>query len=451
MRYKRCITRFWSNKVHLCSTRDRNVTANYEEAIFSGLAPDGGLYQLCDPPNLRPAFHAFDSDSNFLDVAARLSSELLSDELGDATGDICKRAFTFTPKITFLEPGIDLLELYHGPSHAFKDFGASFLASSMSYLLRKSGRTAVILTATSGDTGSAVAQAFYGTTGIEVVILYPSGRVSPLQEKQLTTVGGNVHALEVEGAFDDCQRMVKEAFLDPELRSKLPLTSANSISIGRLLPQAFYYAFAASRRDAAPEGEDGGFRFCVPSGNFGNLTAGTMGWQWGMPCGGFIAATNVNDVVPEYLETAVFFPRPSVHTLSNAMDVGNPSNFERLLAIFDGDHAEVSRVVEGMVVTDDETLEEIRNVYERAGRFICPHTAVGTLAARRFREKNPEVPIVTLATAHPAKFGDVIEQATGKTPELPSRLAEALARRKEATKIGKTLEDLRRYLLSVAK
>ena len=428
--------------MQLNSTRNDKLSVSYEEAIFAGLAPDGGLYQLADPPTLRQLFQDFTPDSDFISVTSRITSELLGDELGDATNEICNNAFTFAPKLSALEEGIDLLELYHGPSHAFKDFGASFLASSMAHLLGRSGRKAVILTATSGDTGSAVAQAFKGREGIDVVILYPSGRVSPLQEKQLTTVGGNVHALEVNGAFDDCQRMVKEAFLDSKLRAALPLTSANSISIGRLLPQSYYYAFAAAQ-------SSGTIRFCVPCGNFGNLTAGVMGWQWGMPCSGFIAATNANDVVPEYLRTSIFSPRPSVHTYSNAMDVGNPSNFERLLALFDGDHDRLTRTIDGAAITDDETIEEMRNVYDRTGTYLCPHTAVATLAARRYRRDHPAESIVVLATAHPAKFGEVIETATGSSPALPERLAAAMAKEKRATKVENTLEGLGGFLMGM--
>jgi len=447
--------------MHLVSTRDRAVTASFEEAIFSGLAPDGGLFELAEPPDLSEIIANFGPTASFVDIASELSAALLSNELSrEVVDDLCRTAFPFEPVLRHLEPRIDLLELFHGPSCAFKDFGASFLATTMERFLKRSGNRAIILTATSGDTGSAVAQAFHRRTGIDVVILYPSGRVSPLQEQQLTTVGDNVHALEVDGAFDDCQRMVKEAFLDGDLRSKLPLTSANSINIGRLLPQAFYYVWAAARyrpangADARTTRNAGRYdtsvpvRFCVPSGNFGNLTAGVMAWQWGMRCRGFIAATNVNDVVPEYLDSAVFTPRPSVRTYSNAMDVGNPSNFERLQAIFNGDHDRMAAVLSGSVVTNRETAEEIKRTYEATGTFLCPHTAVGVLSARRSLETiERDETLVTLGTARHAKFGEVIEEATGSRPELPGRLADAMSRQKVATAVDGTLDSLRAFLL----
>jgi threonine synthase len=368
------------------------------------------------------------------------------------------------------EDQIESLELFHGPSCAFKDFGASFLAAAMEYFLGQESRNAVILVATSGDTGSAVAQAFKGRAGIDVVILYPKGKVSPLQERQLISVGGNVRALEVRGTFDDCQRMVKEAFLDQALCEALHLTSANSINIGRLLPQALYYIYAASRRSEP-------VRFCVPCGNLGNLTAGVMAWQWGLRASGFIAAANANDVFPQYIRTEVFAPRPSVHTYSNAMDVGNPSNFERLLALFGGDHDRMAELIEGVSVSDEETLEEIGLVRSEHDRFVCPHTAVGTLAARRSHgaarraragarvdavsgaaegttltaaprevetadNRIGEARIVTLATAHPAKFGDVIRSATGTEAEPPPQLQGVMDLPTHSTDVDATVSAL---------
>ena len=432
----------------LKSTRDPSVTVTFREAVFQGLAPDGGLYQQVVYPDLKPLFASFDDTTSFLEIATRLSVELLAGELPKERVEIlCKNAFPFQPVISQAEENISVLELFHGPSYAFKDFGASFLANSMEAFLETERRRAVILTATSGDTGSAVAQAFKGKTSIDVVILYPSGRVSPLQERQLTTVGGNVHALEVLGSFDDCQRMVKEAFLDKELNEALPLTSANSINIGRLLPQAFYYAYGRSRL-----GQDTRVRFCVPSGNFGNLTAGVLAWKWGMDAEGFIAATNENDVVPEYLRTKIFTPRASVHTYSNAMDVGNPSNFERLLSMFDGNWESIQSMITGIAVTDEETLRQISAVKEKTGRLLDPHTAVGYLAAKRYLkayDRGDSTPhIITLATAHPAKFTEIVSQATGEIPELPKLLADALEREKVSTVIESNLQELARFLRS---
>jgi threonine synthase len=301
-------------------------SVSFRQALFAGLAPDGGLYHPVERPDLARLFASFDESTAFASLAAAVTTSLLGPEIDAAAASrIVSRAFSFAPALRRLDDGLLLLELFHGPTCAFKDFGAQFLAAAMEELLSQEDRRIQILVATSGDTGSAVAHAFHGRANIDVVILYPSGRVSELQEKQLTTLGGNVHALEVAGSFDDCQRLAKEAFRDERLRTALSLTSANSINIGRLLPQALYYIWAATRRTTL-----GGKvpTICVPSGNFGNLTAGVYAWAWGLAVRGFVAATNVNDVVPSYLLTGDYLPRPSAQTLSNAMDVGSPSNFE---------------------------------------------------------------------------------------------------------------------------
>lgn len=428
----------------LASTRDRDTVVSFKDAIFQGLAPDGGLYELLEYPDLTGVFSRLKESPDFIDTAIAMSSELLGDELSaDDVEKLCRTAFRFAPELTRAENNISILELYHGPSCAFKDFGASFLATSMELFLKNESRRAIILTATSGDTGSAVAQAFKGKDLIDVVILYPSGRVSPLQEKQLTAVGGNVHAFEVTGAFDDCQRMVKEAFLDAELNKILPLTSANSINIGRLLPQAFYYVYGRLQYPASQP-----VKICVPSGNFGNLTAGVIAWKLGLNTEGFIAATNVNDVVPEYLMSSVYTPRPSVHTYSNAMDVGDPSNFERLLSIFENDWREMRKIIVGDAVTDEETVETIGSVRERTGELLDPHTAVAYTAAERFLAEAADKPeVMVLATAHPAKFGEVVEKATGSPPELPDRLAAYLEKEKVSTKIGNNTDELKSLLL----
>ncbi|MBN1685014.1 MAG: threonine synthase [Spirochaetales bacterium] len=432
----------------LSSTRDRARIVSYKEAIFQGLAPDGGLYLPVSYPDLSDLFSRLEGSASFLDVATELSRRLLGDELsGDDVEKLCRTAFPFSPRIVRSENHISILELFHGPTCAFKDFGASFLATSMELFLANESRRAVILTATSGDTGSAVAQAFKGKNLIDVVILYPSGRVSPLQEKQLTAAGGNVHALEVRGSFDDCQRMVKEAFVDPDVNTILPLTSANSINIGRLLPQAFYYVYGRSQY-----ANEQPVRICVPSGNFGNLTAGIIAWKWGLKTEGFIAATNVNDVVPEYLKSSVYTARSSVHTYSNAMDVGDPSNFERILSIFDNDWSSMRKVIEGAAVTDTETVETIGSVWERTGKLLDPHTAVGYCAAKRYlAETEDKSEILVLATAHPAKFSEVVQKSIGSSPELPDRLAAYLDKKKVATMIGNTTGELKSFLIETLK
>lgn len=431
----------------LISTRDPNHIRPFGEAIFQGLAPDGGLYVPKDERNLRDLFLRADSNQSFAELAGDVTAELLKDELApEAARRIATQAFTFSPMLVNVEDRLWNLELYHGPSCAFKDFGASFLAASMEEYLRSQSRRAVILTATSGDTGSAVATAFHNKANIDVVILYPSGRVSPLQEKQLTTLGGNIHALEVKGSFDDCQRMVKEAFQDKTLSAALPLTSANSINIGRLLPQSFYYMWAfAQLRDTLDEE----LVFCVPSGNFGNLTAGVYAWTWGLPVHRFIAATNRNDVVPAYLESGLFQARPSVLTPSNAMDVGNPSNFERLQHVFNKDLNLMRALIHGERIDDGETLGTIKRLYADYGLDVCPHTAVGILAAERYLKTHMEDlgTVVVLGTAHPGKFLEVVEEATGRKPALPPALLALESKTKQATLMEPRVEDLGAWLL----
>jgi threonine synthase len=429
------------------STRDHSVTADFTEVIFTGLAPDGGLYHPTEVPDLHELFISIPPEMPFPEMSAEVTAALLPESFDISTArKVCARAFSFEPKLVRLSDQMAILELFHGPSCAFKDFGAAFLASAMQHFLGGRHNRAVILTATSGDTGSAVAQAFHGCDGIEVVLLYPSGRVSHLQEKQLTTVGDNVTALEVLGSFDDCQRMVKVAFTDADLAEKINLTSANSINLGRLLPQSFYYiyAFEQLRQTTASE-----IVFCVPSGNFGNLTAGILAWQWGLPVSGFIAATNVNDVVPEYLASGLFKPRESVATVANAMDVGNPSNFERMLEIFDADHLDMRTIVTGTAVTDEEILKTMAIHYERSGVFLDPHTAAGVWATERYLEGEgaQDAEIITFATAHPAKFNEIVMKACSVTPPLPARLADAMSREKHSVTIEPTSEALGAYLM----
>jgi len=432
--------------MRLMSTRGQVKEIGFQEALFQGLAPDGGLYHPVEVKDARAIFERLKPTASFNEVAEELAKLWLLDEWEETSlKRIVERAFSFSPQLKEVGDYIYLLELFTGPSLAFKDFGACFLAACMEEILASRNRKAIILVATSGDTGSAVARAFYGKKNIDVVILYPSGRVSFLQEKQLTTVGGNVFTLEVKGSFDDCQRMVKEAFIDDELKSSLTLTSANSINIGRLFPQAFYYIYGF----LPFKGQVPDVVFCVPSGNFGNLTAGVYAWCWGLPVSQFIAATNINDVVPQYLKTAVYQPRPSLQTLSNAMDVGNPSNFERLLAIFNNKHQAMADLLWGEVVTDSETRKTISEVYHSHKVFLDPHTAVGYLAAKRYLAKHQHRPpiVIVLATAHPAKFSEIVEEVTGTKPPLPPALAEALALPKRSLMIDNNLAALKDFLL----
>ena len=335
-----------------------------------------------------------------------------------------------------------LLELFHGPTLAFKDVGARFMAQLVGYLGSEGEAPLTILAATSGDTGSAVAQAFLGVPGVQTVILFPKGKVTSLQERQFTTLGGNVRVLEVDGTFDDCQHLVKSAFSDPILADEIRLSSANSINIGRLLPQIFYYVHAAAQlpRGVAP-------LFSVPSGNFGNLTAALMAKRLGVASRGFIAATNVNDVVPEYLRTGVVRPRPSIPTISNAMDVGDPSNLARILALYDGDVDRLRKDLIASVHDDDETRECIARVYRRTGYVLDPHSAVGYLGAGAGRRAFGKGPCVVLCTAHPVKFREAVEPAIGSDVPIPKRLAVCLQAERHVTPIPPEMSALRDFLI----
>ena len=404
--------------MRLTSTHHLAPHAGFREALRQGLAPDGGLYQPVDLPRFSEADLSAWRGLPFGAIARHLARRLLEGEFSpEALDRVVNVALDFPVPVRRLGEGLYLLELFHGPTLAFKDFGARFLALLFGEVLRESGDHATVLVATSGDTGSAVARGFAGVAGTRVVVLYPAGRVSPFQEAQMATIGGNVTAVRVAGVFDDCQRLVKSAMLDPAL-APLRLSSANSINIGRLLPQTFYYVSgyldAASRPDEAVV-------FSVPSGNLGNLTAGVMAARMGLPVSRFVAATNANDALPEYLESGRFRPRASVPTLSNAMDVGDPSNFSRLAALYDGSAARMGEHIAGLRVSEAETRAAIRDAYRRYGAILDPHAAVAYAAALRFQHApGTRAPIVVLATAHPAKFAEVIREELGIEPELPA-------------------------------
>ncbi len=420
------------------STRGNGTEVTFLEAVLQGLAPDGGLFHPSSEVDLSSGLakagelaKVGDGEPFSWRAARWLAPVLRHDYTTDQVKGLCERAFPFEPRLRTLDEGLHLLELFHGPSCAFKDFGAGFLSAVMEEYLERVARRALVLTATSGDTGSAVAQAFAGRRRADVVVLYPKGRVSRLQEQQLTTVGGNVTAVEVEGSFDDCQRLVKESFAHREA-GNLPLTSANSINLGRLIPQVLYYMEAVTTLRVTA-GQECAPVFSVPSGNFGNLTAGVLAWRWGMPAQRFLAATNRNDVVPKYLETGRFNPRPSVQTLSNAMDVGNPSNFERLATLFGHDVEAMRKAITGIPVSEEQTSAQIRSAWHRWGTVVCPHTAVGLCAAQRWREEqrqrrgsSADGETVVLATAHPGKFPEIIRETLELKVEIPERLARLL-------------------------
>jgi threonine synthase len=357
---------------------------------------------------------------------------------------VVSEAINFPVKLVSLSPGLHILELFHGPTLAFKDFGARFMARLMGYFVRGETRPLTVLVATSGDTGSAVAHGFLGVSGIRVVILYPSKRISEAQEKQFTTLGENITALEVAGTFDDCQRLVKQAFSDEELNKHTWLTSANSINIGRLLPQMFYHVAAYRQLPVASVP----LIVSVPSGNFGNLTAGIFAKRIGLPVAKYVASTNANDVVPEYLRTGEFHPRAAQATYSNAMDVGSPNNFPRLLDLCRSRLEYVRKEIWGHGATDEETLAAMKSLHDKFGYIADPHTAVGVLGWEAYKRQHPEpAQGLVLATAHPAKFADVVRKAIGSAPPLPDRLAAYLKREKLSLSISSAYEDFRQFLL----
>jgi threonine synthase len=428
------------------STGEKAPLASLRGAVLRGLAPDGGLYMPVELERFSPKTMEEFRRLPFTEVCFRVMRPFAVPDVPDEVlSQIVADAINFPVKLVSLAPGLHILELFHGPTLAFKDFGARFMARLMGYFVRGESRPLMVLVATSGDTGSAVAHGFLGVPGIHVVILYPSRRVSEAQEKQFTTLGENITAVEVAGNFDDCQRLVKQAFSDADLMSCAFLTSANSINIGRLLPQMFYY-FASYLQLTARSIP---LIISVPSGNLGNLTAGIFAKRIGLPVTMFVASTNVNDVVPQYLQTGEFHPRLAVQTLSNAMDVGNPNNFPRLLDLCGGRIEEVRREIWGHAATDEETLAEMKSILERFGYIADPHTAVGVLGWEAYKLEHAEpAQGVVLATAHPAKFADVVKNAIGTAPAFPERLAICLKREKLSVPMSNAYDDFKQFLLA---
>ncbi len=414
----------------------------FREALFQGLAPDGGLYLPETIPYLEPDF--FTSDLSYSECAVCMIHPFTKDDLSKTQlTDICESAFDYPIPIKELNDTDSVMELFHGPTLAFKDFAARFMARTMSHFIENQNQTLTILVATSGDTGSAVANGFFGVDGIRVIILYPSKRVSTIQEKQLTTLGGNITAIEIDGSFDDCQRLVKSAFQDKDLRQKLSLSSANSINIARLLPQSIYYAWAWNQSR-----ETGPIIVSVPSGNFGNLTAGLLANRMGIPMEKIIASTNANDVFPKYLHTGNVEKRDAIATISNAMDVGIPSNLDRIQNLFHEDVNQVKIDISSWSFTDDQTKEMIRNIKMEYDYLIDPHTAVGILGLERYRrETNSKSKGVVLSTAHPGKFADVVEPIIGEKISLPNPLQMAMEKEKVSTKMSSKYSDLKEFLM----
>jgi threonine synthase len=427
------------------STNNPSHRVELKEAILRSLPPDNGLYMPDSLPVLGSDFWRIWRHLSFTETGIAVADAFFGDDVPpQALVDIVEGTLTFDAPLVGLGPGDHVLELFHGPTLAFKDFGARFMARLMAWLTRDEDRMLTVLVATSGDTGGAVASAFHHVAGTRVIILYPQGKVSGLQEKQLTALGGNITALEINGSFDDCQALVKSAFLDRDLSERLNLTSANSINLARLVPQAFYYIHAARQ---LPDGVKP--VFVVPSGNFGNLTAGLLAMRLGLPVEHFVAATNRNDVVPEFLRTGIYSPRPGVATISNAMDVGAPSNFVRMQALFGGSWEEMKSKISGMAFTDDQTRAAIRTVKALHDYEMDPHGAVGWLAARAWRAAHPCCATITLETAHPAKFLDVMEAELGRgAVEIPERLAVLADREKVACQLPADPAVFREWLIS---
>lgn len=429
------------------STNQSAPRVELKEAILRSLPPDNGLYMPDTLPRLDESFWKIWRHLSFQEIGFAVADAFFGDDVPpDALREIVEGTLTFDAPLVTLGPGDHVLELFHGPTLAFKDFGARFMARLMAWLTRDDDRMLTVLVATSGDTGGAVASAFHNVPGTRVVILYPKGKVSGLQEKQLTALGGNITALEIDGSFDDCQMLVKSAFLDRELSENLNLTSANSINLARLVPQTFYYIHAARQ---LPEGVTP--VFVVPSGNFGNLTAGLLTAALGLPVEHFVAATNVNDVVPEFLRTGAYAPRPSMTTISNAMDVGTPSNFVRMDALFLNSWETMKANITGMAFSDEQTRSAIREVKAVYDYQIDPHGAVGWLAARAWRAQHPGCSTITLETAHPAKFPDVMDAELGLgSVDIPQRLAILADRKKVAIRLGTDVEIFHEWLVEYA-
>jgi threonine synthase len=421
------------------STNRQSTAVGFREALFQGLAPDRGLYLPESFPEFNRTF--YQKKMTYIELASEMIQPFVSENISSGRLlDICKAAFTFDIPLVYLIDNIFVLELFHGPTMAFKDFAARFMARCMEYLLSDE---ITILVATSGDTGSAVANGFFGLDGIQVVILYPSGRVSAIQEQQLTTYGGNITALEVEGTFDDCQQMVKEAFLDQNLNQQCSLTSANSINIARLLPQSVYYAWAWKQI-----GTDQSIVFSVPSGNFGNLTGGIIAKHMGLPVEKFIAATNANDVFPKYLETGEFNAMPSKQTISNAMDVGMPSNFDRILKIYNENVNELRRDLTSWSFQDNETKYAIKYTKNKLNYLADPHTAVGLSGIEKYRQEvNKNLTGIALATAHPGKFPQVVEPVINEKIVIPKQLQKSMEKEKNSIIIPAHYSYLKEFLI----
>ena len=429
------------------STNRQAPKASLEEAVVRGLATDKGLYMPERIVRLDEGVIRDMKNRTFHEIAFTVAQAFFGEDIdGETLKGIVEDTLSFDTPVVRVRENIYSLELFHGPTLAFKDVGGRFMARLLGCFIRKEGlRQVNVLVATSGDTGSAVANGFLGVEGIHVYVLYPKGKVSPIQECQFTTLGQNITALEIDGTFDDCQALVKAAFMDEELNRHMKLTSANSINVARFLPQSFYYFNAYAQLDRM--GKADSLVVSVPSGNFGNITAGLFARRMGLPVKHFIAANNRNDVFLEYLNTAVYTPRPSVATIANAMDVGNPSNFARILDLYDGSHKEICREVSGCSFTDEEIRQTIRRVYEKDGYLLDPHGACGFAALEKYPLGKGETGLF-LETAHPAKFKGTVDGILGCDTPIPPKLRAFMQGTKQSTELGSDFNAFKSYLLA---
>lgn len=428
------------------STHKQALLATLEEAVVKGLASDKGLFMPMSIKPLPQTFYDEIENLSFQEIAYRVADAFFGEDIpAETLKEIVYDTLNFDVPLVKVKENIYSLELFHGPTLAFKDVGGRFMARLLGYFIRKEGKKQVnVLVATSGDTGSAVANGFLGVEGIHVYVLYPKGKVSEIQEKQFTTLGQNITALEVEGTFDDCQALVKSAFMDKELNDHLLLTSANSINVARFLPQAFYYFYAYAQLPSSLASQ---LVFCVPSGNFGNITAGLFGKKMGLPVKRFIAANNKNDIFYQYLQTGEYNPRPSVTTIANAMDVGDPSNFARVLDLYQHSHAAISAEISGTTYTDEQIRETVKKTWEETHYLLDPHGACGLRALEEGLQ--PGETGVFLETAHPAKFLETVEGIIGEKVEIPAKLQAFMKGEKKSLPMTKAFADFKAYLLSL--
>ncbi len=429
------------------STNGKAPLATLEEAVVRGLAPDKGLYM---PQEIRPLPQEFfDNIENmsFQEMSYQVAHNFFGDDVdAESLREIVFDTLAFETPIVKVEDNIYSLELFHGPTLAFKDVGARFMARLLRYFIKREGKKQVnVLVATSGDTGSAVANGFLGVDGILVYVLYPKGKVSKIQESQFTTLGKNITAIEVDGVFDDCQALVKSAFMDEELQGHMNLTSANSINVARFLPQAFYYFNAYAQ--AKKLGKADNLTICVPSGNFGNITAGLFAQRMGLPIKHFIAANNANDIFYNYLLSGIYSPKASIQTIANAMDVGDPSNFARILDLYKSSHTEICNHISGATYSDDEIAATMKKCYEQTGYVLDPHGACGYQALKDNLKEGETG--VFLETAHPAKFKEKVDAILSTDIEIPTRLADFMKGKKQSLEMEANFAAFKQFLLSV--